>query len=94
MSTRVKGKAMLPPINCIFNYLQQQTLVTIWLFEQVGIRIRGKIVGFDEFMNVVIDDAVEIPVNSANGKEDVEKGTPLGKILLKGDNITLITSVD
>lgn len=45
-------------------------------------------------MNVVIDEAVEIPVNSADGKEDVEKGTPLGKILLKGDNITLITSAD
>ncbi|CAI4065021.1 hypothetical protein SUVZ_08G1930 [Saccharomyces uvarum] len=94
MSNNNRSKAMVPPINCIFNYLQQQTIVTIWLFEQVGIRIRGKIAGFDEFMNVVIDDAIEIPVNSANGKEDVEKGTQLGKILLKGDNITLITSVD
>ncbi|EJT43229.1 SME1-like protein [Saccharomyces kudriavzevii IFO 1802] len=85
---------MVPPINCIFNYLQQQTPVTIWLFEQVGIRIRGKIVGFDEFMNVVIDEAVEVPVNSTDGKEDVEKGTTLGRVLLKGDNITLITSID
>ena len=94
MSNKVKTKAMVPPINCIFNFLQQQTPVKIWLFEQIGIRIKGKIVGFDEFMNVVIDEAVEIPVNSADGKEDVEKGTPLGKILLKGDNITLITSAD
>ncbi|CAD6643679.1 XXYS1_4_G0030900.mRNA.1.CDS.1 [Saccharomyces cerevisiae] len=94
MSNKVKTKAMVPPINCIFNFLQQQTPVTIWLFEQIGIRIKGKIVGFDEFMNVVIDEAVEIPVNSTDGKEDVEKGTPLGKILLKGDNITLITSAD
>ena len=68
MSNKVKTKAMVPPINCIFNFLQQQTPVTIWLFEQIGIRIKGKIVGFDEFMNVVIDEAVEIPVNSADGK--------------------------
>ena len=64
--------------------------MTFWLFEQVGIRIRGKISGFDEFMNVVIDDALE----PKTGVEDIEKGRKLGKILLKGDNITLITSVD
>lgn len=85
---------MVPPINCIFNYLQQQTLVTFWLYEQVGIRIRGKIGGFDEFMNVVIDDALEIPVNSNTGTEETDKAKKLGRILLKGDNITLITSYD
>ncbi|QLQ78272.1 hypothetical protein HG537_0A05190 [Torulaspora globosa] len=85
---------MIPPINCIFGFLQQQNLVTIWLYEQVGIRIRGKIDGFDEFMNIVIEDAVEVPVNAKNGVEEVEKGKKLGKILLKGDNITLITAVD
>lgn len=85
---------MVPPINCIFNFLQQQTTVTFWLFEQVGTRIRGKVSGFDEFMNVVIDDAIEIPVDAKTGKELVSKGTKLGRILLKGDNITLITSAD
>lgn len=89
-----KSKAMVPPINCIFDYLQQQTVVTFWLFEQVGIRIRGKISGFDEFMNVVIEDALQIPVDSKTGIEDIGKAQKLGKILLKGDNITLITSAD
>lgn len=85
---------MIPPINCIFSYLQQQTMVTFWLFEQVGTRIRGKISGFDEFMNVVIEDALEIPVDIKTGVEQIEKSKKLGRILLKGDNITLITSVD
>lgn len=85
---------MIPPINCIFNYLQQQTTVTFWLYEQTGIRIRGKISGFDEFMNVVIDDAIEVAVNNQTGAEYPDKVKKLGKILLKGDNITLITSVD
>lgn len=88
------SKSMIPPINCIFNYLQQQTMVTFWLFEQVGTRIRGKISGFDEFMNVVIEEAVEIPVDVKTGVEQIEKSKRLGRILLKGDNITLITSVD
>lgn len=92
MST--SSKAIIPPINCIFGFLQQQTVVTFWLFEQLGIRIRGKISGFDEFMNVVIEDATEISVDPQTGKENLDSGKKLGKILLKGDNITLITSVD
>lgn len=45
-------------------------------------------------MNVVIDDALEIPVDPQTGEEHLDRGKRLGKILLKGDNITLITSVD
>lgn len=78
---------MIPPINLIFKYLQQQSPVTIWLYEQTQLRIQGKIRGFDEFMNVVIDDAVEVSTNDGS-KES------LGRILLKGDNITLISSLD
>ncbi|CAL9732095.1 small nuclear ribonucleoprotein E [Monosporozyma unispora] len=89
-----KNKQVVPPINCIFNYLQQQIPVNIWLYEQVGYRIRGKIRGFDEFMNIVIDDATQVPVDKETGKEEMGKGITLGRIMLKGDNITLITSVD
>lgn len=39
--------------------------------------------GFDEYMNLVLDDAAEV---------SVKRGTTvvLGRILLKGDNITLM----
>ncbi|SCU88761.1 LANO_0D03004g1_1 [Lachancea nothofagi CBS 11611] len=87
------SKVTVPPINCIFNFLQQQTLVNFWLYEQVQIRIRGTISGFDEFMNVVIDDALEIPIDADTGSEVSDKAVKLGRILLKGDNITLITPV-
>lgn len=86
MSSRAK-KSNVPPINLIFKYLQQQSDVTIWLYEQTQLRIQGKIRGFDEFMNVVVDEAVEVNTESGH-KED------LGRILLKGDNITLISSLD
>jgi hypothetical protein len=39
--------------------------------------------GFDEFMNVVLDEAEELNLKT-------KKRTPLGRILLKGDNITSI----
>ncbi|KAL7664833.1 Small nuclear ribonucleoprotein E [[Candida] zeylanoides] len=80
-------KTMIPPINLIFKYLQQQAPVTIWLYEQTSSRIQGKIRGFDEFMNIVVDDAVEVSTEDG-GREE------LGRILLKGDNITLISSVE
>ena len=38
-----KGKVLLPPINFIFKLLQQRSTVSIWLYEQLAIRIEGKI---------------------------------------------------
>lgn len=43
--------------------------------------------GFDEFMNIVVDEAFEV-----SQKDDTR--TELGRILLKGDNITLISSLE
>uniref|UniRef100_A0A0D3GWD6 Small nuclear ribonucleoprotein E n=1 Tax=Oryza barthii TaxID=65489 RepID=A0A0D3GWD6_9ORYZ len=61
--------------------------IQIWLFEQKDLRIEGRIIGFDEYMNLVLDDAEEI-----NVKKDTRKS--LGRILLKGDNITLMMNTD
>jgi hypothetical protein len=36
-------QVLLPPINFIFKLLQQQLPVSVWLYEQLGIRIEGKI---------------------------------------------------
>ncbi|KAG0290537.1 hypothetical protein BGZ96_006000 [Linnemannia gamsii] len=72
--------------NLIFRYLQQRSTVQIWLYEQLETRIEGQIIGFDEFMNLVLDGAFEVDVKKGTRKE-------IGRILLKGDNITLIQSV-
>ncbi|KAL1891125.1 mRNA splicing protein sme1 [Ceratocystis pirilliformis] len=84
-------RVLLPPINFIFKLLQSHTTVQVWLYEQLGIRIEGKIRGFDEFMNLVLDDAVEVKIVSKTNPEETRK--PLGQILLKGDNVSLIQSV-
>lgn len=80
-------KIMVQPINLIFRYLQNRARVQVWLFENITLRIEGHIVGFDEYMNLVLDEAEEYYV-----KTKVRK--PLGRIMLKGDNITLIQNVN
>ncbi|EGS21950.1 small nuclear ribonucleoprotein E-like protein [Thermochaetoides thermophila DSM 1495] len=84
-------RVLLPPINFLFRLLQQRTPVQIWLYEQLAIRITGVIRGFDEFMNLVIDDAVEIKLSPKTNEPESKR--PLGQILLKGDNISLIQAL-
>jgi small nuclear ribonucleoprotein E len=79
---RVK-KVMTLPINVIFGHLQNKNRVRIWLYEDSRLQIEGQIIGFDEYMNIVLDDAVEI--NAKNNQR-----TEVGRILLKGDAVTLL----
>ncbi|KAJ5787029.1 hypothetical protein N7457_002019 [Penicillium paradoxum] len=83
-------KTLLAPIHYIFSLLQKRSTVSVWLYEQLAFRIEGKIRGFDEFMNLVIDDAVEVRLAT---KTEEEKRRPLGQVLLKGDNVSLIQAV-
>jgi small nuclear ribonucleoprotein E len=69
--------------NLIFRFLQSKSRIQFWLFEQKDMRIEGRIIGFDEYMNLVLDEAEEISLKKKTRK-------PLGRILLKGDNITLM----
>jgi len=72
--------------NLIFRFLQNKTRIQVWLYEQTDLRIEGRIIGFDEYMNLVLDDAEEIALKKKSRKA-------LGRILLKGDNITLLMAV-
>lgn len=46
--------------NLIFRFLQTRQRVEVWLYAATDTRMRGFIVGFDEYMNVVLDEAVEV----------------------------------
>jgi len=87
MSSR-QQRVMVQPINVIFKNLQQKSKILVWLHDNADMRIEGRIVGFDEFMNLVIDEAEEIFV----GKVPKPRRA-IGRVLLKGDNITLIQPV-
>mmetsp|Transcript_14390 Transcript_14390/g.16086 ORF Transcript_14390/g.16086 Transcript_14390/m.16086 type:complete len:87 (-) Transcript_14390:88-348(-) len=86
MADRVR-RVMIQPIALIFRYLQNKSRVQIMLFENTETRIEGVIIGFDEYMNLVLDDAAEV-----NQKDKSKK--KLGRLMLKGENITLIMKVD
>lgn len=53
------------------------------MFEDARLMIEGQIIGFDEYMNMVLEDAVEID-SKKNQRLEV------GRILLKGDSITAL----
>lgn len=72
-----------PPQNLIFRFLQSRQKIQIWLYDQKDMRIEGHIIGFDEYMNLVLDDAEEVSLKRQTRK-------PIGRILLKGDTITLM----
>ncbi|CAO3608410.1 unnamed protein product [Cunninghamella blakesleeana] len=86
MSSKVQ-KIMVQPINLIFRYLQNKSRVQIWLFEKSDMRIEGQIIGFDEFMNLVLEQAEEVSMKDKSRRS-------VGRIMLRGDNITLIQAVN
>ena len=80
-------RAILKPINFLFQLYKSKVKVEVWLFEDDNTMFQGIILGFDEYMNLVLDDCEEI---------NKEKGTRVfqGRIMLKGDNVTLIRAVN
>lgn len=60
----------------------------IWLYAQVHVRLEGVILGFDEFMNLVLDNAEEV---EAAHKGRGPQRRSIGRILLKGDTIVAVT---
>mmetsp|Transcript_2011 Transcript_2011/g.2893 ORF Transcript_2011/g.2893 Transcript_2011/m.2893 type:complete len:81 (-) Transcript_2011:1071-1313(-) len=71
-------KLMVHPINLLYRYLIGKNIILVSLKEK-NKTINGKIIGFDEYMNIVLSEAV------AKNKE-VEKIKNL--ILIKGNQIS------
>jgi len=63
--------------------LQNKARIQVMLYENKNLRVEGIIIGFDEYMNIVLDDAEELEIKKKSRKA-------LGRILLKGDNITML----
>lgn len=78
--------AHILPLRMCYRFLQSKQRIVVWLYDQPDMRVEGRIIGFDEYMNLVLDEAEELSVKRKTRK-------PLGRILLKGDNITLMQTV-
>jgi small nuclear ribonucleoprotein E len=85
MSKKGQPKS-INPLAVIFRFLQSKARVEIWLYDNVNIRLEGKILGFDEYMNIVLDETYEIQTKTKTSR-------PLGRLLVKGENVTLVRGV-
>jgi len=47
---------MTQPINLIYRYLISEKRITVYFKTNTFIQIRGKLIGFDEYMNLVMDN--------------------------------------
>eukprot|EP00762_Andalucia_godoyi_P005341 ANDGO_06769.mRNA.1 putative small nuclear ribonucleoprotein E len=88
----VSSQAMLQPINLLFKHWQQKTPICLALYDNTSFRIHGTLIGFDEYMNLVLDDACEVQYKKGRPLAH-SAPVPLGRILLKGENISMLTDV-
>lgn len=56
-------------------------------------RIAGKLKGYDQFMNIVLDEAIEILQNKNEKASEVKKRN-LGTIVIRGQSIVLWENID
>eukprot|EP00210_Caulerpa_lentillifera_P005270 g5036.t1 len=61
-------RIMTQPINLIFRFLQNRQRIQIWIYEQKDMKIEGTIIGFDEYMNLVLDEAEEVYIKKKTRK--------------------------
>ena len=78
---------MVMPIQLIFRFFQSKARILVWLYEQTQMKIEGNIIGFDEYMNVVLEDACEIDTKT-NGNNDVDKLVDSLQMLPRGARIS------
>lgn len=76
-------KKALGPIENLFIFMEKGITVEIWTEHNENLWFQGVIIGFDEWMNLTLDNAKEI---------NIKKGTvePLGRIILKGDTLSVV----
>lgn len=66
--------------------MEKHERVCIWLTHDNYTQYEGFIIGYDEFLNFVVDEVVEVNLKT-------KVSTELGKILLKGENVGLIHAI-
>mmetsp|Transcript_10525 Transcript_10525/g.23226 ORF Transcript_10525/g.23226 Transcript_10525/m.23226 type:complete len:84 (+) Transcript_10525:116-367(+) len=59
----------------------------IWIILKTETELVGTLRGFDDYVNLVLDDAVEYSIDHLTGEET---RTDLSEILLNGNNVALL----
>lgn len=76
-------RQMLRPANIIYNFILEGKRVRVWLVHDAQLQIEGVLVGYDQFMNIVLDDASEVDLKT-------NEVTKIGKMLLRSDNVGIV----
>lgn len=97
MSDSNKPGVMTQPIYHLFSFLKTHSRIQIWLYDNSKLKIEGTLIGFDEYMNLVLDDAQEVwnvKIKTPEGQSQTQtKKENIGRIMLKGDNVALVRRV-
>lgn len=81
--SNTNARQMLRPANVIYNFIQENKRVRVWLVHDAQLQVEGVLVGYDQFMNIVLDDAVEVDLK----RNEITK---IGKMLLRSDNVGVV----
>jgi small nuclear ribonucleoprotein E len=84
---RRKGRESINTVTQMVRFVTSRAKVEIWTNDDPNLRFQGVISGLDEWMNLVLDQVVEINVKKQTQKR-------LGRIMLRGDNICLIHTLE
>ena len=71
----------------ICRFMDRKAKVEIWLNDNTDLRFQGVISGLDEWMNLMLDQVVELNVKT-------QTQTKLGRIMLRGENICMIHTLE
>jgi small nuclear ribonucleoprotein E len=71
------------PAEIFAGFARRREQVCILIHERPNIMMEGKLMGVDEFMNIVLSDVVEINTRT-------NETTKLGSLLLKSDCIAMV----
>ncbi|MHA1755096.1 MAG: LSM domain-containing protein [Candidatus Odinarchaeia archaeon] len=69
------------PLDLLGRSIDKNVLVKL----KGGRGLRGKLVGFDQHMNLILNEAVEI------AEEEGEEIKNLGTVIVRGDNVIIIS---
>ena len=75
---------VLLPLEIIDKTINQ----SVWIMLQSNREFTGTLIGFDDFVNVIIEDAIEYINNNNNDSDIVMKHH--GRMLLSGNNIAML----
>ncbi len=74
---------MNKPLELLSKSLDMRVLIKL----KGGRELRGKLRGFDQHMNLVLEDAEEVHMNDEGNEEILKVGT----IIVRGDNVIIIS---